>query len=275
MAKLVISLLLALSCFGVAPGGSGVVTLAPGLTDMVIALGEADTLVGVTDYCVMPEGSAAVTVGSALSPSRERIVSLDPAMVFLYREDSDAIKFLSMAGIPYKVFPHYTLEDVYLSLRDMGDYFNKKDDAEKVIDSMKERLENLRADEAATKKRVIVVVGREPGSLKNMYILGRGDFLWEILRLLGCENAYDGPLAYPRMGYESLFSLDPDLIIEILPDLVRSYGADRLLSDWKRASSLRAVRDGKVKTVPPGTRVEPSTAAAGLAETLKEIIDAD
>ncbi len=224
-------LLLIITVFAGAVYAGGVISLAPGLTDLIVALGEGKSLVAVTDYCVIPDGSDAVRMGSPLNPSRERIVSLEPDMVFLYEEERETMAFLDKAGIEYMALPHRTFEDIYDSLKAMGKWYDKSAAAESAAEKMKRGLAALVPSEPSG-IRLLVIVGREPGSLKNMYILGKGDFFWELLHLLGCENAYDGELLYPRIGFESLYTLDPDMIIEILPDLAEGYGDDALRKDW-------------------------------------------
>ncbi|HSN91361.1 MAG TPA: helical backbone metal receptor, partial [Anaeromyxobacteraceae bacterium] len=58
-----------------------VVTLAPSLTDVVVALGRADRLVGVTRHDDAPEVSGLPRVGGFLDPNPEAVMALEPDLV--------------------------------------------------------------------------------------------------------------------------------------------------------------------------------------------------
>ncbi|HPJ70756.1 MAG TPA: helical backbone metal receptor [Candidatus Mcinerneyibacteriales bacterium] len=278
------SILLLLLCAlsiaaGLAEPPRRVISVAPSLTDLVQAILAEESLVGISDYCVwesdVPEPPR---IGKTLAPSKEEILRLKPDMVLVYREQQGLITFLKEAGIPYLAFAHTTIGDIYDTLYRLGELFGREAEAaDKVreIGSLLLRLER-NTEVPDVPPRVLIIVGREPGSLKNIYAVGHGDFLSELLESLGAENAYEGSLAYPRFSIEGIAALDPDLIIEILPDLARAVGTEALKKDWKAgAPFLRAVRNGKVKEAPPGLRVEPSTEVIPLAHTLKEMIYAD
>ncbi|MGA8893256.1 MAG: helical backbone metal receptor, partial [Anaeromyxobacteraceae bacterium] len=67
-----------------------VVSLAPSITDTVIALGEAGRLVGVTRYDTAPEVKALPRVGGFLDPSPEAVLALRPDLV-LWLADGGAL----------------------------------------------------------------------------------------------------------------------------------------------------------------------------------------
>ncbi|HHH84364.1 MAG TPA: hypothetical protein ENL15_00230, partial [Firmicutes bacterium] len=256
-----------------------VISIAPSLTDLVQALHAEESLVGISDFCIWESGlPEPPRIGKTLAPSKEEILRLKPDMVLVYKEQQRLIGFLQKADIPYLAFAHETIGDIYDTLYRLGEVFEKEDEAADTVSRIGSLLLKLERDTEAPSSppRVLLIVGREPGSLKNIYAVGRGDFLNELLESLGGENAYQGNLAYPRFSVEGIAALDPDLIIEILPDLVRVVGPERLKEDWQKgAPFLRAVRNGKVREAPADLRVEPSTAVIGLARTLKDLIYAD
>ena len=253
-----------------------VVSVAPSLTDLVQALHAEDALVGISDFCVWESGlPEPPRIGKTLSPSKEEILRLKPDMVLVYQEQQGLITFLKEAGISYLAFSHETMGDIYDSLYRLGELFGREAEAADQVREIGSLLLRLERNTAVpdSPPRVLLIVGREPGSLKNIYAVGHGDFLSELLENLGAENAYEGPLAYPRFSIEGIAAMDPDLIIEILPDLVRAVGAEALKKDWESgAPFLRAVRNGKVREVPADLRVEPSTAVIPLAHALKDMI---
>ena len=67
-----------------------VVALAPSLTDVVVALGHASRLVGVTRYDDGPEVAGLARVGGFLDPNPEAVLALDPDLV-LWVTDGGAL----------------------------------------------------------------------------------------------------------------------------------------------------------------------------------------
>jgi len=281
MRKLFLFVLGFILSFAVAEGKtpSRVLSLTPGVTDMIQSIGAEHTLAGISDYCVWNSSlPVPPRIGKTLSPSKEEILRLKPDMVFLYVEQQNIISFLDQAGISYKAFHHQKLGDIYDTLYQLGEIFGREAEAADQVRRIKALI--LRTEKSVVcrepRSRILLIVGREPGSLKNIYAVGTGDFLNELLESLCVENAYQGSLPYPRLSLEGLAALDPDLIVEILPDLAKVYGTDALKKDWLRgAPYLRAVRDGKIREAPADLRVEPSTAVIDLIHALKEMIYAD
>lgn len=92
-----------------------VVSLVPSVTETLFEIGVGDRVVGITDYCVYPEGKveALPHVGGTKNPDVAKIIALRPDLVIVNREenrkeDADA---LQAAGIPVWVtFPRTVRE---------------------------------------------------------------------------------------------------------------------------------------------------------------------
>jgi iron complex transport system substrate-binding protein len=79
-------------------------------------------------------------------------------------------------------------------------------------------------------------------------VAGRGQWYDELIACAGGENAYpaDG-LAFPEVAQEGLIRLDPDVIVELVPELESAkYSADDIVAEWRSIPGLRAVRGGRV-----------------------------
>ena len=62
-------------------GPGRLVSLAPAITETVLALGAENQLVAVSNYCVLPPGVKLPRIGSSLTPSFEAIASLHPSLI--------------------------------------------------------------------------------------------------------------------------------------------------------------------------------------------------
>ena len=65
-----------------------VVSLVPSTTETVAALGRADLLVGVTEYCTVGAPDGAVRVGGTKNPALAQIVALRPDVVLANTEEN-------------------------------------------------------------------------------------------------------------------------------------------------------------------------------------------
>ena len=64
-----------------------IVSLAPSITESLYALGAADQVCGVTDYCTFPEDARRKPhVGGMTTPSIEAIVGLNPDLIIVSKE---------------------------------------------------------------------------------------------------------------------------------------------------------------------------------------------
>ena len=108
----------------------------------------------------------------------------------------------------------------------------------------------------------MLLIGGGSDDFSTMYTVGKRNFYHELLQVAGAHNAYEGALAYPSLSIESLVSIDPDVIIELLPDTAkRKVDPKKRLQLWKKHSYVRAVREKRVVVftetfaVRPGPRV--------------------
>ena len=65
-----------------------IISYSPGVTDILYDLGLGDHVVGVTSWCMLPEGQSKPVVGSALSPNTEMILALEPDLIFCQQDPS-------------------------------------------------------------------------------------------------------------------------------------------------------------------------------------------
>ena len=80
-----------------------IVSLVPGVTEILFAIGAQETLVGVTDFCdYPPEARRKARVGDMLAPNLEALVSLKPDLVIATRSGNreETFEQLTRLGLP-------------------------------------------------------------------------------------------------------------------------------------------------------------------------------
>ncbi len=237
-----------------------IVTLSPALGEIVFALGDSNRIVGISSYTQYPKEITKKTkVGTFYTLNYEIIMALKPDAIFTYKEDLKTEEILKNQPIKIFKFKHRTIKDILDSIKEIGDILNKKKKAKELIHSIKKELEKIKKS-VKKRKKVIVIIARDRDFFKNIYILGNGDFLSELLRDAGGDNLYRGNLLYPKVSGEFFLKNNPDLIIELIPDLKqRGFTKKDVLEEWKRFLNGKFSKKVKIITEPymviPGPRI--------------------
>ena len=196
-----------------------VVTLAPSLTDVMIALGHADLIAGVTRVDRAPEVRDRPRVGGFLDPNPEAILGLQPDLV-LWITDGGALPAvrrtaeLADGRFPILAIPVVTVADVVATARLVGEALGDPAGGAALAARMQGSLDALQARAAGLPRpRVLFVVGREP-----LVVAGPGSFPDELPRLAGGVNAVGGSRPWPVLPVELAVGANPDLVIDAALD---------------------------------------------------------
>lgn len=190
-----------------------IVTLAPNLTEIVYAVGAGDRLVGNTTYCDYPPEAKQVTkIGDTMQPNIERIVALRPQLV-LVSTASQLEAFtrqLNEQGIAVYVTDPRSLDDVFRSIKTLGDLLGEAERAEQVVNNLRARASAVeQAVKTSKPVRVFYQVSAAP-----LYTIGREAFLTDLIRRAGGQSVTaDVPGAFPRYSDEAALATQPEAII--------------------------------------------------------------
>jgi iron complex transport system substrate-binding protein len=226
------------------PGGARrIVTLAPSMTDYLVALGAADRIVGVTRVDHAPEVAGRPRVGGFLDPSPEAVLGLRPDLV-LWVTDGGALGAvrrlaeLSTGAFAILAIPVITVADVPAAARLVGEAIGDPAGGAALAARLQGALDRLHAQSAGQpRRRVLFVVGRDP-----LVVAGPGSFPDELLRLAGAENAVGGARPWPVFPLELAVAANPDLVIDA--------ALDEPADGISRLQAIPAVRRGAVARLP-------------------------
>lgn len=251
-----------------------IVSLSPSLTHIVYALGELDRIVGVTIYSDFPPEAAKLPkVGGWVNPNFEAVVALRPDAVLLMK-DQDAMfgdKLRSLGLRAVIVNGNDSVTDILDTIDFLGGLLDREEKAKEVtghiedsIAAVKKRMENL------PRKKVLFVVGRNPGSLEDIYVIGRNNYINELIEIAGGENVVTNERFSLKLTREAILTLDPDVIIEVnheQPDK-----EEEILEIWNGLGESRAVRNGGVYVLPTTVVLHPSQTIAEGAGVLAGVL---
>ncbi len=249
-------------------GGYGrIISLSPGLTETLFAVGAGGRVAGVTRFCNWPPEAAALPkVGGFLDPNYEAMVALRPDLVVMMPSNRAHHAELERLGLRCAVVDQTTLNDILDSVETLGRLSGNEAKAREIRASMQQRIEAVRAKAAPLPHpRVLLSSGRDlrAGKLDEVYIVGRKTFLGDILGIAGGENSFpESAVDYPALSGEAILRLNPDVIVEFTNGL-EELGLTRedAVAPWRALPGLAAAEKGRIAILDgaqltiPGPRV--------------------
>ncbi len=240
-----------------------VVSLAPSLTDTVIALGLADRLVGVTRYDTSPEVKALPRVGGFLDPSPEAVLGLRPDLVLWLADGGafPAVRRIAELGVPVLALPVVGVPDVLRAARRVGAALGDPAAGERLAGEMEAavRAAEERAS-ALPRRRVMLVIGRDP-----LVVAGPGSYPDALLRIAGGVNVVKGERPWPVYSLERAVADDPDLVV----DAAVNEPADTIV----RLGAIPAVKAGRVVRLPDDRVLRPGPQLPAALRQLQKALE--
>jgi iron complex transport system substrate-binding protein len=263
---------------GTPPGAkpARIISLTPSTTEILHGVGAFERVVAVSDYCSYPPEAARLPrVGGWNNPNMEQIAGLRPDLVIFSDAQAQFVKDkVEAAGIRTLVVPSQTLEDAFTAITLVGRATGDEGAAERLLAQTRASVETVRlATERLPKLRVLCVVDRVPGTLRDLYTAGGDSFIAQLIRVAGGE-----PISPPsregwgKMQKEAVVALDPDVVLDLMMHKEAGAFDEDTLAVWKELPTLRAVRDGRVYPVRDETVLHPSHLVGGSARKFAELI---
>lgn len=242
--------------------------MAPAITEIVFALGKGNTLVGVTKFCDYPQVAQEIAkVGGFLDVNMEALLALAPEIVISYPEQYAKVKFLESQALVL-VVKHQCLSDLLHSIFAIGSALHAEIKAKSMVFTIQKKLADITAHAGGRKKvRTLIIAGRNADELKNMYIIGRNDFLNDLLEIAGGVNAYQGAINYPNISMEAVIFLNPDFILEISAHY-EGITDEKVFELWSPFKMLLAVQNQQIKIIKKSFWLRPGPRVGLIAEEL-------
>ncbi len=272
-------ILLTLSALAALAAPMRIVSTAPSFTETTFALGAGDRVIAVSTYCHYPEAANQLPrIGSYLKPNVEAIARLKPDLVLVHAEQRQIIEQFKTLGLRVLPLRNNTLDEVTASIRDLGAALELSAAAAKLEQKIRTRLKTLESVNMGKKPvSMLFVVGRTPGKLDGMIVVGKGSFLNELIRVAGGKNVMaDSPVTYPKISIEAILRLDPDVIVD-MGDMAETTGVTdahirSVVQLWRDQSGIRAAQQGRVFAVAADIFVVPGPRVTEAAEAFSRML---
>lgn len=229
-----------------------IVSLSPAVTEIVVALGMADDLVGVSNACDYPK----------------EVVSLRPKTGPFGRPDTKAIHALNptwVIGIGVSVTPEIqqlensttrllllpspdTLTGMLSAITVIGNATGKSREAQRLAETLNLEIQRLKKTKPKRKRSVLAVIWTPP-----LIAAAGNTLIGDVILAAGGVSALEaGAVPFPKINRETLVYRNPEVVLILDPTL-----SDKILGD-SAVTFTKANLDGHViKNIDPVLLVRP------------------
>lgn len=249
-----------------------IVTMAPALTEIVFELGKGHLIVGNTKFCDYPEEAKKIKrIGGLMDLNLEILIDLKPDLVILYPEQASKIEILKHK-MKFLIVQHENLADLFDAIGKISQELGVTEKGTGIVNGIKRTFAQVKQTAAQQPKvKVLMVAGRNPDSLSNLYIIGKKDFLNEILDLAGGVNAYTGDISYPNISIESIVSMNPDVIIELSAYNQKIKDRD-IIDVWRQYPIITAAKNNRIEIIRDPVWLRPGPRVGTVANVMARIL---
>jgi iron complex transport system substrate-binding protein len=220
------------------------VSLAPSDTEILFALGVGSNVVAVDDFSDYPAEAKALPKigGTGDKYNFEQIVALKPDVIFAAGITSpDVLKKLEDLHLTVVVLgvEKTTFDSILTDIALAGQITGRADQAKQLTDSMKRRVDAIKAKVATAKTKPRVYWELDATDPTKPYTVGPGTYVDNIITMAGGVNVFaTASSSYPQVSAEQVVSANPEVII--LTDAAYGVSVDSVLTrpGWPKIDAV-------------------------------------
>ncbi|MGB3542988.1 helical backbone metal receptor [Rubrivirga sp.] len=189
-----------------------IVSLVPSQTELLADLGLEDETVGLTRFCVHPDGwkQSKAIVGGTKNVDVEKVRALRADLVIANKEENVREQVEAIAAFaPVWTTDVATVADSLIMIRDVGRVTGRVLEAERIAAEVEAGFSDLEAEtrdlEAVS---ALYLIWREP-----WMSVGRDTIIADVLRRGGFASVTDDRDRYPALEDEEIAALAPDVVL--------------------------------------------------------------
>ncbi|HEY0078277.1 MAG TPA: helical backbone metal receptor [Pyrinomonadaceae bacterium] len=254
-----------------------IISLSPNTTEILYGVGAFARVVAVSDYCdYPPEAKNLPRIGGWQNINLERVASFKPDLIIFAGAQAPFVQDrLEALGIRTLSVPSRSLEDVFTSIDAIGRATGNVREAQALAERTRAQIEEVRSRvRDLPKRRVLCVVDRVPGTLRDLYSASHGTFFVQLIEAAGGESiAPPAEGGWGKITKEAVVALNPEIIIDMAQ---QSSQGSKLGEDpqavWRELSTVSAVREGRVYSLKETSVLHPSQFVGDTARRFAELI---
>ena len=191
-----------------------IISLAPSNTEILFALGLAERVVAVTDYCnYPPEAKQKPSIGGFSTPNIEKVVALSPDLVLATSiHQKQVIPNLEQKGITVFALAPKTLDEVLEAITLVGKITGKDGEASRLVAEMGNRIKAV-ADKTGSlsqeqRPRVFYITWHDP-----LMTAGAGTLHDELIQKAGGTNVARDLTGYAGITLEAIIQANLEVMV--------------------------------------------------------------
>jgi len=225
-----------------------IISLSPGITELLYAAGGGDYVKGVVSYSNYPVQATKIPeVGSYNALDLEKILALNPDLVIAWKSGNSYLQIskLKKLGVAVYLSEPVKISDIPQSIQKLGQMMGTEEVARNSAAAFKSRFEKLRLTYPAVKKTKTVFIQIWDNPV--MSVSGK-HLISKVIRLCGGENIFTH---YPGL------TLNPDIetVLQYNPQIIIATGMEETgqqwLARWEQWDYLDAVENQRLYSVNP------------------------
>ena len=189
-----------------APPPRRIVSLVPSLTELLADLGLDDEVVGLTRFCVHPDGwkRRKAIVGGTKTVDAERVAALRPDLVLAAKEENvqDQVDALDA---PTFVTDVATVAEAVAMIRTIGALVDRAEAADELADTI---ARGFAALAPARRVSAAYLIWRDP-----WMTVGGDTFISDVMAHAGLDNVYRDTDRYPTVTPDALRDRQPEVVL--------------------------------------------------------------
>jgi iron complex transport system substrate-binding protein len=252
-----------------APRPQRIVSLSPSVTEILYGIGAWPQVIAVSQYCTYPDDvKNKPRVNGWDKTNLEQVMALKPDFVIGVDAQEPFLRDkLNGLGVRSLFVKSVSLAEVFTSVGEIGRATGHEKEATDLSARTRGEIEAVRKAVAdRPHPRVLCVVDRMPGTIRDLYTATHGSYLDELISIAGGDSiAPEADRGYGKITKEAVLTLNPEVVIDMVQGSKGKLGEDTV-AVWGELSEIRAVRDKRIYSMTDPSVIHPSQFVGHTAE---------
>ncbi len=245
----------------VEPRPQRIVSLSPSVTEILYGIGAWPQVIAVSQYCTYPDDvKNKPRVNGWDKTNLEQVMALKPDFVIGVDAQEPFLRDkLNGLGVRSLFVKSQSLADILASFGEIGRASGHETEATDLSAKTQGEIDAVRMAVAdRPRPRVLCVVDRVPGTIRDLYTATRGSYLDELISIAGGESiAPQAEHGYGKITKEAVLTLNPEVIIDMVQGSKGNFGEDPV-AVWSELGEISAVRERRIYSMTDPSVIHPS-----------------
>ena len=252
-----------------------IVSLSPSVTEILYGIGAWPQVIAVSQFCTYPDDvKNKPRVNGWDKTNLEQVMALKPDFVIGVDAQEPFLRDkLTGLGVRFLFVKSQTVADIMASMKEIGRGTGHEREATELAAKTQGEIDAVRkAVGDRPHPRVLCVVDRVPGTIRDLYTATRGSYLDELISIAGGESI--APVAkhgYGKINKEAVLTLNPEVIIDMVQGSKGNFGEDPV-AVWNELAEVRAVREKRIYSMSDPSVIHPSQFVGHTAQVFAKAL---